>query len=47
VWKSSSEWQNPDTVTEHIRRLRRRIEADPEHPRWITTVWSVGYRFEN
>lgn len=47
VWKSSSEWQNPDTVTEHVRRLRRRIETDPEHPRWIRTVWSVGYRFEN
>jgi DNA-binding response OmpR family regulator len=46
VWKSSSEWQSADTVTEHIRRLRRRIEPDPEHPRWISTVWSVGYRFD-
>jgi len=33
------------TVTEHVRRLRTRIEADPAHPRWIQTVWSVGYRF--
>jgi DNA-binding response OmpR family regulator len=33
------------TVTEHIRRLRARIEADPAEPRWIHTVWSVGYRF--
>jgi two-component system phosphate regulon response regulator PhoB len=46
VWQSSSAWQNPDTVTEHVRRLRRRIEEQPEHPRWIATVWSVGYRFE-
>jgi len=46
VWQSSSAWQNPDTVTEHVRRLRRRIEEDPEHPRRILTVWSVGYRFE-
>ena len=46
VWQSSSEWQSPDTVTEHVRRLRRRIEEEPEHPRWIITVWSVGYRFE-
>jgi len=45
VWNSSSEWQSPGTVTEHIRRLRNRIEADPDHPRWITTVWGVGYRF--
>jgi DNA-binding response OmpR family regulator len=33
------------TVTEHVRRLRSRIEPDPAHPRWIQTVWSVGYRF--
>ena len=46
VWQSSSAWQSADTVTEHIRRLRKRIEDDPEHPRWIATVWSVGYRFE-
>ena len=46
VWHSSSEWQGAGTVTEHIRRLRKRIEDDPEHPRWIATVWSVGYRFE-
>jgi DNA-binding response OmpR family regulator len=45
VWNSSSEWQGSGTVTEHIRRLRSRIEADPDHPRWITTVWGVGYRF--
>jgi DNA-binding response OmpR family regulator len=33
------------TVTEHMRRLRGRIEADPAHPRWLQTVRSVGYRF--
>lgn len=33
------------TVTEHVRRLRARIEEDPSTPRWIQTVWSVGYRF--
>ncbi len=46
VWDSSEEWQDPDTVTEHIRRIRRRIEPDPDHPRWITTVRGVGYRFD-
>ena len=45
VWNSSAEWQSSGTVTEHIRRLRNRIEADPDHPRWIATVWGVGYRF--
>jgi DNA-binding response OmpR family regulator len=36
---------NSATVTEHIRRLRKRIEKDARRPRWIQTVWSVGYRF--
>jgi|SRR5579884_1599866 len=34
------------TVTVHIRRLRQKIEADPERPRYIKTVWGVGYKFE-
>jgi DNA-binding response OmpR family regulator len=46
VWASSSEWQNEATVTEHIRRLRAKIEDDPDHPLWIKTVRGVGYRFE-
>jgi DNA-binding response OmpR family regulator len=46
VWQSSPEWQDPATVTVHVRRIRNKIEADPEHPRWISTVWGVGYRFE-
>ena len=43
---SSPEWQGGATVTEHIRRLRSKIEVDPDHPKWITTVRGVGYRFE-
>ncbi len=46
VWQSSPDWQDPATVTVHVRRIRNKIEGDPEHPRWITTVWGVGYRFE-
>ena len=46
VWESSSEWQDSATVTEHVRRIRRKIEADPDNPRWIRTVRGVGYRFE-
>jgi DNA-binding response OmpR family regulator len=46
VWDSSAEWQDPSTVTVHVRRLRQKIEEDPERPRWITTTWGVGYRFE-
>lgn len=46
VWGSSSDWQSDATITEHVRRLRKKIEVDPDHPRWITTVRGVGYRFE-
>jgi DNA-binding response OmpR family regulator len=37
---------DPATVTVHVRRLRTKIEPDPERPRFIQTVWGVGYRFE-
>ncbi|MCE9622089.1 MAG: response regulator transcription factor [Actinomycetia bacterium] len=46
VWDSSADYQDPATVTVHVRRLRNKIETNPEQPRWITTVWGVGYRFE-
>jgi DNA-binding response OmpR family regulator len=46
VWRSSDEWQDPATVTEHLRRLRHKLEDDPAQPRWLHTVRGVGYRFE-
>jgi two-component system, OmpR family, phosphate regulon response regulator PhoB len=46
VWSSAEGWLGAATVTEHVRRLRQRIEEDPKQPRWILTSWSVGYRFE-
>jgi DNA-binding response OmpR family regulator len=33
------------TVTVHVRRLREKIEDDPSQPRFLETVWGVGYRF--
>ena len=33
------------TVNSHINRLRKKIELDPEHARYILTVWGVGYKF--
>ena len=46
VWGSSAEWQDPGTVTEHVRRVRLLIEEDPAHPQRIRTVRGVGYSFE-
>ena len=34
------------TVTVHIRRLREKVEAEPVKPRYIKTVWGIGYKFE-
>jgi DNA-binding response OmpR family regulator len=45
VW-GLTEYIDPSTVTVHVRRLREKIEADPGNPRYIQTVWGVGYRFE-
>lgn len=33
------------TVNSHINRLRAKIEEDPAHPRYVLTVWGVGYKF--
>jgi two-component system response regulator ResD len=33
------------TVTVHVRRLREKIEPDPANPRYLQTVWGVGYKF--
>ncbi len=46
VWNSEANWQNIATVTEHVHRLRRRIEADPASPRFLVTVRGAGYRFD-
>jgi len=44
VWGFS--YGDTSTVTVHVRRLREKIEADPSNPRYVCTVWGVGYRFE-
>ncbi len=34
------------TVTVHIRRIRTKIEKQPDNPQYIDTIWGVGYRFK-
>jgi len=44
VWKDEV-FVEPRTVDAHISRLRSAIEKDKDHPRYIFTVRSVGYKF--
>lgn len=46
VWGSNPDWQDPGTVTVHVRRLRKKLEQDPSAPAHFVTVYGVGYRFD-
>lgn len=46
VWKSSDEWQGDATVTEHVARLRTKLDDLGGAPSWVQTVRGVGYRFD-
>ncbi|MGF7060345.1 response regulator transcription factor [Brassicibacter mesophilus] len=45
VWKEPF-LQSDNTVMVHIRNIREKIEANPRKPRYIKTVWGVGYKVE-
>ncbi|TMA97502.1 MAG: response regulator [Deltaproteobacteria bacterium] len=45
VWGGET-FVTPRTVDVHIRRLRKAIEKDDSHPRWILTLRGVGYKFD-
>lgn len=45
VW--NQEFMTSDnTVMVHIRKIREKIEENPRNPRFIKTVWGVGYKVE-
>jgi DNA-binding response OmpR family regulator len=39
-------WQGEGTVTEHVRRVRLKIESDARRPAYLATVRGVGYRLD-
>ncbi|MEH6890062.1 response regulator transcription factor [Bacillus sp. JJ864] len=45
VWKEQS-FQSDNTVMVHIRKIREKTEETPRKPRYIKTVWGVGYKIE-
>ncbi|GAB4533184.1 MAG: response regulator transcription factor [Anaerolineae bacterium] len=46
VWGYDSEVSHDRTVDVHIRHLREKLEEDPAQPRWLVTVWGIGYKFQ-
>lgn len=44
IWELDAVGDNT-TVTVHIRKIREKIERNPSSPKWIKTVWGVGYKF--
>ena len=45
VWKYDDYTGDARTVDVHIRRLREKIERNPDEPEFIFTKWKVGYYF--
>ena len=45
VWKEDFFHTSGNTIMVHIRNLRLKLEPDPQNPKWIITVWGMGYRF--
>ena len=45
VWKETT-FVSPRSVDVYVRKLREKIEIDPEQPRYLKTVRGTGYRFE-
>lgn len=46
LWDSGGDFVEDNTLTVYIKRLREKIEPDPQSPRFIRTVRGLGYRME-
>lgn len=46
VWQDEYYTKNNNTITVHIRHLREKMHDTTENPRYIKTVWGVGYKIE-
>lgn len=44
IWDIGGDFVNDNTLTVYIKRLRQKLEADPQNPRIIQTVRGLGYR---
>ena len=44
IWDSAGDFVNDNTLTVYIKRLREKLEADPQNPKYILTVRGLGYQ---
>lgn len=45
IWDCDENYIDENTLSVHIRRLRQKLEPDPKNPRYIITVFGIGYTF--
>ncbi|MDP9679427.1 DNA-binding response OmpR family regulator [Paenibacillus jamilae] len=45
VWKEQYLESN-NTLMVHVRKIREKIETDPRKPKYLKTVWGIGYKME-
>ena len=46
VWTDGAEYVEENALSVTVRRLRSKLEADPAAPRYLKTVYGIGYRWE-
>ncbi len=46
IWDTAGDFVNDNTLTVYIKRLREKLEADPQNPRYIHTVRGMGYQMD-
>lgn len=46
IWKDEYYSKRNNTITVHIRHLREKLKDSVDHPKYIKTIWGVGYKIE-
>ena len=46
IWDAAGDYVNDNTLTVYIKRLREKLEDDPQQPSLIKTVRGIGYRVD-
>lgn len=46
IWTDGAEYVEENALSVTVKRLRDKLEEDPSHPRYIKTVYGIGYRWE-